>query len=240
MQSHESGGRNNRQPLTGEPYDATLLLRELRERIAAALPASGGRGAPSRPHAQSVYRGVLAREALRAGYTPKRAFVFPDGRVLMPVDASTRRRWERAVQALERAEGLPIPDIPHDASAFQRVEYATRRWERWLAQEPSDDPAREFIERRVMQFDVAQAVAMATGSDFDANERETLDVHERFVELRHLEQEQTEQDHDWAESGCSLSLDQEVANDGTTRGALVASDAPTPEEVVLSSRGPII
>jgi hypothetical protein len=42
-------------------------------------------------------------------------------------EPKTLRRWEAAVQQLERAEGIPTPSIPHDSSAFQQVYYAERR-----------------------------------------------------------------------------------------------------------------
>src|ERR1039457_6145835 len=108
----KSGGEKNRQPLDGTPYDPAVLWAELPGRIDAAFPKSGARGAPARHRPLTVYRGVIEREARRAGCPTSRAFVCGDGRVLLPADKKTRKNREAAVVALERAEGLETPTLP--------------------------------------------------------------------------------------------------------------------------------
>jgi hypothetical protein len=48
----------------------------------------------------------------------------------MPVDKTTRRHRKEAVQALERAEGLETPTIPHNHKAVKAAVDALRRLER--------------------------------------------------------------------------------------------------------------
>ena len=73
-------GVEKQQPLDGTAHDPDALMAELPARIAAAFPASGGRGAPSRPLPLTIYRGVLER---RAGCPTAHAFgALPGGRAV--------------------------------------------------------------------------------------------------------------------------------------------------------------
>ena len=118
-----------KKPLTAEGYRDLDELREMRpgleQRIAAALPASG-RGRPSRPTANAVWRGVLAR-CCRAEGLPDAVIAaevaLGDGRA-KPYAIETLRKWERAVCALERAEGSSTPDLDRDPQALRRVREA--------------------------------------------------------------------------------------------------------------------
>jgi hypothetical protein len=198
----QSGGRKNRQPLTGEPFDAGALWRELPARIAAAFPGSGGRGRPSRPSARSVYRGVMVRESLRAGYPTAQLHLHrrEDGRQLVAhldrrgvPDRKALGRWEAAVQRLERAEELPTPAIPHDLRAFQAVTYAVRRylaWNQTSARAHSWEAAAEVMSLRQ---DVDRAIAAATGQRREnASPDWIIETLEREAELRRLVAEQAE------------------------------------------------
>ncbi len=177
----EGGGTKNRQPLDGTPYDPATLWAELPGRIAAALPTSG-RGAPLRPRALTVWRGVIEREARRAGCPTSHAFVCEDGRTLLPVDKTTRSRREAAVQRLERAEGLETPTILHDDKGFKAEVDAIRRYEVVARDLPAASDfwaaSAAYLSARI---EVQRAIARATGRDQNAAIQESLAIQEGFV-----------------------------------------------------------
>jgi hypothetical protein len=111
-------------PLTGEPHRLTFLALRLQlpDRIAAAFPANGRRGRPSRPAAKSILRGVLARAGRRQGLSDTQIAV------ALSCDRKALRRAEAEIQRMERAEGVSTPCIRHDSRAFQTLWYARRRF----------------------------------------------------------------------------------------------------------------
>lgn len=108
--------------LTGEWRGLIPGLRlQLPGRIAAAFPASGRRGRPSRPTPKSVMLGVIARAGRRDGWSDKHIAA------ALSRDPKALRRAEADVQRLERAEGVHTPNIPHDPKAFQALAYQRRQ-----------------------------------------------------------------------------------------------------------------
>lgn len=182
IRSHGSGGEKNPQPLDGTPYDPAALWAELPGRIASAFPTSGARGAPSRHRARTVYRGVIEREARRAGCPTSHAFICEDGRVLLPTDKKTRKNREAAVRALERAEGLETPTILHDDKAFKAEADAIHRYEVAARDLPAASDfwgaSAAYLAARV---EVQQAIARATGRDHDTAIQQSLAIQEGFV-----------------------------------------------------------
>ncbi len=178
-------------PLTADGYRDLDELRELRpgleQRIAASIPATG-RGRPRRPSPDVVWHGVWAR-CCRAEGMPGSVIAaegaLGDSRA-RPYAAEALRRWELAVQQLERAEGLPTPESSRDPQTLQRVRYALAAYGR---------RGESVAEERALRHDVELALSAAGGPDPDAvNTAMVLDRAvdaERDAELERLAAEQS-------------------------------------------------